>query len=228
MPRLFLTNRRAMRVAAVEREARARIRCCRFAQYAPPLCRLFVLLLFLSFVARNLNFLLFHTAPVLEVECSPKSEIIFLYRPPRPHPTHMHVCDIAHVFIFTHATRTHTHAHAYAHTHAHTRHTTRGGMVHNRVDRSGSMGGQPMVDSVRTLRLFLQSLPTSVTFNIVSFGSRYSSLFPKPAPMNNANLLVRHTHGTHDTTRHITRPTTRHDTTHDTRHDTHTTNNSTP
>ncbi|ELR17271.1 von Willebrand factor type A domain containing protein [Acanthamoeba castellanii str. Neff] len=74
--------------------------------------------------------------PVLEVECSPKSEIIFL------------------------------------------------------VDRSGSMGGQPMVDSVRTLRLFLQSLPTSVTFNIVSFGSRYSSLFPKPAPMNNANLLA--------------------------------------
>jgi hypothetical protein len=52
------------------------------------------------------------------------------------------------------------------------------------------MSGQAMVDSVRTLRLFLQSLPTSVYFNIVSFGSKHSSLFPKPAPMNNANLLV--------------------------------------
>jgi hypothetical protein len=81
------------------------------------------------------------------------------------------------------------------------------------------MDGQPMVDSVRTLRLFLQSLPTSVTFNIVSFGSRYASLFPKPAPMNNANLLVRHT--THDT-RHMHARTHAHTThTHTHRNDTH-------
>jgi hypothetical protein len=58
------------------------------------------------------------------------------------------------------------------------------------VDRSGSMSGQPMEEAVRTLRLFLQSLPTSVTFNVVSFGSTHSSLFPQPAPMNNANLLA--------------------------------------
>ncbi|PVF90955.1 vWA-like protein, partial [Serendipita vermifera] len=47
------------------------------------------------------------------------------------------------------------------------------------VDRSGSMGGGRM-DSVKaSLQIMLRSLPSrDTTFNIVSFGSRYSSLWP--------------------------------------------------
>jgi len=45
------------------------------------------------------------------------------------------------------------------------------------VDRSGSMGGNGIVQARKALELFLHSLPTSCVFNIYSFGSRFDSLF---------------------------------------------------
>lgn len=52
------------------------------------------------------------------------------------------------------------------------------------------MTGQNIQDSVRTLRLFLQSLPTSVTFNIISFGSDFTSLFQSPQSLTEESLRV--------------------------------------
>ncbi|CAG8752184.1 1154_t:CDS:2, partial [Acaulospora colombiana] len=47
------------------------------------------------------------------------------------------------------------------------------------VDRSGSMGGGRMNSVKASLQIMLRSLPSrDTTFNIVSFGSRYSSLWP--------------------------------------------------
>lgn len=46
------------------------------------------------------------------------------------------------------------------------------------VDRSGSMGGK-MHLVIEALKVFLKSLPTSVKFNICSFGSRHSFLFER-------------------------------------------------
>ncbi|EON98208.1 putative von willebrand domain containing protein [Phaeoacremonium minimum UCRPA7] len=46
-------------------------------------------------------------------------------------------------------------------------------------DRSGSMGGGKKIPHLKSaLQLFLKSLPLGVKFNICSFGSRYSYLFP--------------------------------------------------
>ena len=45
------------------------------------------------------------------------------------------------------------------------------------VDRSGSMSGRSMNLAKEALQLFLHSLPVDCYFNIVSFGSRFSSLF---------------------------------------------------
>ncbi|XP_045123544.1 von Willebrand factor A domain-containing protein 5A-like isoform X2 [Portunus trituberculatus] len=47
------------------------------------------------------------------------------------------------------------------------------------VDRSGSMNGENIQSARATLLLFLKSLPAGCLFNIVSFGSSFSSLFPK-------------------------------------------------
>src|SRR5437764_17795 len=46
-------------------------------------------------------------------------------------------------------------------------------------NRSGSMEGEPIKKAGQTLELFLRSLPEDCYFNVVSFGSRYDSLFPK-------------------------------------------------
>ena len=76
------------------------------------------------------------------------------------------------------------------------------------VDRSGSMGGGgfgfgfgsshsgpgtaghggSIADARKALLLFLKSLPAGCYFNIVGFGSRYASLFPKSVPYNQENL----------------------------------------
>ncbi|XP_063850940.1 von Willebrand factor A domain-containing protein 5A-like isoform X2 [Scylla paramamosain] len=47
------------------------------------------------------------------------------------------------------------------------------------IDRSGSMGGEKMQSARATLLLFLKSLPPGCLFNIVSFGSSFSALFPE-------------------------------------------------
>ena len=44
------------------------------------------------------------------------------------------------------------------------------------VDRSGSMGGQPMEQTKKALLLFIQSLPKGSLFQILSFGSRHQWL----------------------------------------------------
>ncbi|XP_064121982.1 von Willebrand factor A domain-containing protein 5A-like isoform X20 [Macrobrachium nipponense] len=46
------------------------------------------------------------------------------------------------------------------------------------VDRSGSMEGDCIQSACATLLLFLKSLPTGCYFNVISFGSTYSLLFP--------------------------------------------------
>ena len=56
------------------------------------------------------------------------------------------------------------------------------------IDRSGSMQGI-VIDSARAaLTLFLQSLSPGCYFNVLGFGSRYESLFPKSVPYNQENL----------------------------------------
>ncbi|PKY36077.1 hypothetical protein RhiirB3_533412, partial [Rhizophagus irregularis] len=47
------------------------------------------------------------------------------------------------------------------------------------IDRSGSMGVEPMKKAAQALELLLRSLPEDCYFNVVSFGSDYDSLFPK-------------------------------------------------
>lgn len=53
------------------------------------------------------------------------------------------------------------------------------------------MSGQRITNCVRTLRLFLQSLPTGVRFNIVSFGCQFTSLFSEPQLLTKTSLAVR-------------------------------------
>ncbi|CAG8464146.1 8480_t:CDS:2 [Acaulospora morrowiae] len=47
------------------------------------------------------------------------------------------------------------------------------------IDRSGSMGGEPIQKAAQTLQLLLRSLPEGCYFNVVSFGSHHDSLFPQ-------------------------------------------------
>eukprot|EP00567_Pseudictyota_dubia_P013205 CAMPEP_0197438938 /NCGR_PEP_ID=MMETSP1175-20131217/5801_1 /TAXON_ID=1003142 /ORGANISM="Triceratium dubium, Strain CCMP147" /LENGTH=965 /DNA_ID=CAMNT_0042968759 /DNA_START=104 /DNA_END=3001 /DNA_ORIENTATION=+ len=63
------------------------------------------------------------------------------------------------------------------------------------IDRSGSMdwsagsaGKSQIKQASEALLLFLRSLPTSCTFNIVGFGSRHESLFSEPMPFNDGTL----------------------------------------
>lgn len=55
-------------------------------------------------------------------------------------------------------------------------------------DRSGSMDGGRMVLVKEALQLFLKSLPVGVMFNICSFGSRFSFLWPRSKPYNQETL----------------------------------------
>jgi hypothetical protein len=56
------------------------------------------------------------------------------------------------------------------------------------VDRSGSMQGSKMKSVQQTLEFFLRSLPEGTMFNIVSFGSSYSKLFPSSVEYNQKNF----------------------------------------
>ena len=47
------------------------------------------------------------------------------------------------------------------------------------INRSGSMGVEPMKKASQALELLLRSLPEDCYFNVISFGSRYDSLFPR-------------------------------------------------
>lgn len=59
------------------------------------------------------------------------------------------------------------------------------------IDRSGSMGGPNIVMAKRTLALLLRTLPAKgSTFNIFSFGSESSSLFPESVEYNQDTLDV--------------------------------------
>eukprot|EP01091_Cochliopodium_minus_P013480 TRINITY_DN4356_c0_g1_i2.p1 TRINITY_DN4356_c0_g1~~TRINITY_DN4356_c0_g1_i2.p1 ORF type:complete len:740 (-),score=158.49 TRINITY_DN4356_c0_g1_i2:133-2352(-) len=57
-------------------------------------------------------------------------------------------------------------------------------------DRSGSMSGGRITSVRDALIYFLLSLPESCKFNIISFGSTYSSLFPISANYNEENLEI--------------------------------------
>lgn len=56
------------------------------------------------------------------------------------------------------------------------------------VDRSGSMSGSRNNSAKETLLLFLKSLPDGCYFNVVGFGSRYTTLFEKSQLYNDGNL----------------------------------------
>jgi uncharacterized protein YegL len=52
------------------------------------------------------------------------------------------------------------------------------------VDCSGSMSGQPIETARRCLQFFIHSLPSNCFFNIIQFGSKFVSLFPKSTQYN--------------------------------------------
>lgn len=56
------------------------------------------------------------------------------------------------------------------------------------LDRSGSMMGESIELAKRSAVLFLKSLPSSSTFNIVSFGSHHSFLYPQSVPAISYNI----------------------------------------
>ena len=58
------------------------------------------------------------------------------------------------------------------------------------VDQSGSMEGLYIKSAAETLVLFLRSIPPGCFFNIVGFGSSYTSLFPKSVQYNQSNLEI--------------------------------------
>jgi Ca-activated chloride channel family protein len=56
------------------------------------------------------------------------------------------------------------------------------------IDRSGSMGGDSIAEVRNALQLCLRSLRSGCTFNIVSFGNAFSTLFPESRPYTDASL----------------------------------------
>ncbi|CAG8459703.1 11743_t:CDS:10 [Diversispora eburnea] len=50
------------------------------------------------------------------------------------------------------------------------------------IDRSGSMSGDPIKKAKEALELILRSLPEDCIFNVVSFVSKFTSLFPESNP----------------------------------------------
>jgi len=61
------------------------------------------------------------------------------------------------------------------------------------IDRSGSMRGS-IENACKTLTLFLKSLPPGCSFNIIGFGSHFTSLFPNSVPYNQQHLDEAITH----------------------------------
>ena len=66
------------------------------------------------------------------------------------------------------------------------------------VDRSGSMGGWDLESSIeqakKSLQLFLHSMPSDCYFNIWSFGSNFSSLFPTSRKYDDDSLAQAKSH----------------------------------
>lgn len=62
------------------------------------------------------------------------------------------------------------------------------------VDRSGSMGGTSIEEVRRTLQLCLRSLTAGCAFDIVGFGSRWTSLFSGSRPYDEASLQAASEH----------------------------------
>lgn len=56
------------------------------------------------------------------------------------------------------------------------------------LDTSGSMSGFPIEKAKETMKLALDNLYPSDTFNLITFAGDTRILFPKPAPANKANL----------------------------------------
>ncbi len=52
------------------------------------------------------------------------------------------------------------------------------------------MSGDPIKLAVQALKLLLHSIPLGSKFNIVSFGSRHSLMFPQSVDYNEKNLLM--------------------------------------
>ncbi|CAG8798689.1 4221_t:CDS:2, partial [Racocetra persica] len=65
------------------------------------------------------------------------------------------------------------------------------------IDRSGSMEGGPIKKASEALQLLLRSLPEDCLFNVVSFGSRFDSLFEKCQPYSEASFskALKHAQG---------------------------------
>lgn len=58
------------------------------------------------------------------------------------------------------------------------------------IDCSGSMQGDSIDEARRALALCVRAMAEEDTFNIIRFGSRYTSLWPEPRPYTQANLDV--------------------------------------
>ncbi|CAG2192529.1 unnamed protein product [Mytilus edulis] len=58
------------------------------------------------------------------------------------------------------------------------------------IDRSGSMAGSNILNAVQTLMLLVKSLRVGCYFNIVSFGSSYSTLFQRSVIYNKENMAI--------------------------------------
>lgn len=58
------------------------------------------------------------------------------------------------------------------------------------VDRSGSMMGSKMTKTIETMQIFLRSLSPGVIFNVVSFGSSFSTLFKTSQPYDDTTLAT--------------------------------------
>ncbi|MBK6900801.1 MAG: VWA domain-containing protein [bacterium] len=56
------------------------------------------------------------------------------------------------------------------------------------LDRSGSMGGESIEQARKALLLCLRSLRSGDSFNVVSFGSHFESLFPRPVAYDQTTL----------------------------------------
>ncbi len=52
------------------------------------------------------------------------------------------------------------------------------------------MDGKPIELAVEALKLFLHSLPLGSKFNVVSFGSKFTKLFPASVVYNELNLKI--------------------------------------